>query len=331
MINSVVKVKTAVGAIGLIPGAKIDPAQGLFIPIPGGSSGKNYSLKAFTEVKNVSAHIGFLEPKISYCVFAYGQTGSGKTFTILDDADSVIKRLSAQELESGPVLAEIFEIYNEKIYDLLGNLDESLKLNEQDKQFVIQGLSTSKCQNTDEFQKVLGLAIQNRSVAETKMNKQSSRSHLVIRISNERVPGRYINVIDLAGSEKVKKSEVTGTNLTEAININQSLTTLSRIFVKLEKKEAHIPYRDSTLTKILSNSMRSKIFLISCINLEHYDESIRTLDFANIARKIEIKNIEVHEPEPEIELEPDVDVEGPISRAKKLIMVLNELRDKLQH
>ncbi len=43
--------------------------------------------------------------------------------------------------------------------------------------------------------------------------------------------------------------------MSEACNINSSLTTLGRCIFCLAKGESYIPYRDSTLTMILKNSL----------------------------------------------------------------------------
>ena len=59
-------------------------------------------------------------------------------------------------------------------------------------------------------------------------------------------------LVDLAGSEKVAKTGATGQTLNEAKNINKSLSCLGNVINALtDKKKAHVPYRDSKLTRIL--------------------------------------------------------------------------------
>jgi kinesin family member 5 len=61
-----------------------------------------------------------------------------------------------------------------------------------------------------------------------------------------------LNLVDLAGSEKVGKTGATGQTLEEAKKINQSLSALGNcIHALTESHRGHIPYRDSTLTRIL--------------------------------------------------------------------------------
>lgn len=58
--------------------------------------------------------------------------------------------------------------------------------------------------------------------------------------------------VDLAGSEKISKTGVTGQQLEEAKNINKSLTALGMVINALtSEKEGFVPYRDSKLTRLL--------------------------------------------------------------------------------
>jgi hypothetical protein len=59
--------------------------------------------------------------------------------------------------------------------------------------------------------------------------------------------------VDLAGSEKVGKTNVRGKQLEEAKKINQSLSALGNVINALtdKKGKGFVPYRDSVLTRIL--------------------------------------------------------------------------------
>ena len=64
--------------------------------------------------------------------------------------------------------------------------------------------------------------------------------------------------MDLAGSERVKYTNVEGERLREASNINRSLHVLGNVInslVESTKKKKHIPYRDSKLTYYLKDSL----------------------------------------------------------------------------
>ena len=63
------------------------------------------------------------------------------------------------------------------------------------------------------------------------------------------------NFIDLAGAERQDKTEATGTTFEEAKGINRSLTVLGQVVNQLTSGAKHINYRDSLLTRIMSDSI----------------------------------------------------------------------------
>ncbi|KAJ1400249.1 P-loop containing nucleoside triphosphate hydrolase protein, partial [Ochromonadaceae sp. CCMP2298] len=66
-----------------------------------------------------------------------------------------------------------------------------------------------------------------------------------------------LNLVDLAGSERVRLSGATGQRLEESKQINRSLAALGNVISALTeaKSRAHIPYRDSKLTRMLEDSL----------------------------------------------------------------------------
>lgn len=68
------------------------------------------------------------------------------------------------------------------------------------------------------------------------------------------VSGR-LNFVDLAGSERVARSQVTGPQLQEAKFINKSLAELGNVVLALRRNQAHVPFRNCLLTRILEDSL----------------------------------------------------------------------------
>ena len=68
-----------------------------------------------------------------------------------------------------------------------------------------------------------------------------------------------IDLVDLAGSERQSKTGASGDTLKEGIAINLSLTSLGNVIAALASqssgKNTRVPYRDSTLTKLLMNAL----------------------------------------------------------------------------
>lgn len=142
---------------------------------------------------------------------------------------------------------------------------------------------------------------EHRATAATLMNDTSSRSHSLFIITltmnngdDGSVKTGKLYLVDLAGSEKIGKTGAQGQTLEEAKNINKSLTTLGKVIVALtDKKATHIPYRESKLTRILTESLggNSKTCLIVTLSPHPFNdaESLSTLRFGARARNI--KNV----------------------------------------
>lgn len=110
-------------------------------------------------------------------------------------------------------------------------------------------LTKRECENAPEVFRCMDSALSNRTVSATKMNASSSRSHMVMMIKcTQKVNevGQKIvstmNFADLAGSEKMKKTEAKGKRAEEAKKINLSLTQLGIVISELAKGKKHVSY-----------------------------------------------------------------------------------------
>ncbi|CCH42329.1 Kinesin-like protein [Wickerhamomyces ciferrii] len=246
------------------------------------------------------------------CIFAYGQTGSGKSFTMMGNelnpgiiprtCNDLFQEISKMDIKiKTQVKVSYFEIYNEQVKDLLGKNDKPLRVRENPLTGpYVDQLIEFPIESYQDFQKYMDMGNGNRTTASTKMNDQSSRSHAVFTInirttefnSNEELikeKSSCLRLVDLAGSERTSSTGATGVRLKEGTQINKSLTTLGRVISALSDGQKP-PYRDSILTWILKESLggNSKTAMIACISPCDYEETLSTLRYATIAKKVKL-------------------------------------------
>jgi len=96
----------------------------------------------------------------------------------------------------------------------------------------------------------------------TEMNRESSRSHLLVQLFLSRAcSGGHLRsqlcLVDLAGSERADKSGAGGVALSEGCAINRSLSALGNVVAALSEGRAgaHVPFRDSKLTRLLQDCL----------------------------------------------------------------------------
>lgn len=265
------------------------------------------------------------------CIFAYGQTGSGKSYTMMGTQDKpgliprtcedLFERIQAAQNENSNVAYNVrvsyFEVYNEHVRDLLvpynpNNPPNYLKIRESPSEGpYVKDLTEVPVRNINEILRYMKNGDASRTVASTKMNDTSSRSHAVFTIMLKQIHhdmetdetterSSRIRLVDLAGSERAKSTEATGARLREGSNINKSLTTLGRVIAALAdpkagrgKRKDVVPYRDSILTWLLKDSLggNSKTAMIACIAPSDYDETLSTLRYADQAKRIRTRAV----------------------------------------
>eukprot|EP00746_Dinoflagellata_sp_MGD_P005749 gnl/MRDRNA2_/MRDRNA2_111134_c0_seq1.p1 gnl/MRDRNA2_/MRDRNA2_111134_c0~~gnl/MRDRNA2_/MRDRNA2_111134_c0_seq1.p1 ORF type:complete len:835 (-),score=249.09 gnl/MRDRNA2_/MRDRNA2_111134_c0_seq1:256-2574(-) len=246
-------------------------------------------------------------------IFAYGQTGAGKTFTMYGSKDhpgitprtiEEIFRKVATDAErfSYSISVSMMELYNNELVDLLSGEEGSAKPKirmDQKGMVILENVTQSQVATAKAMNERLDFGFKRRQVAQTMMNSESSRSHLILTVTLEgrnRQTGKVVTgkiaLCDLAGSERLKKSEATGEQQKEAIEINKSLTALGDVIsaVTLGNKGSNVPYRNHKLTQVMQDTIggtaRTLMFLHCTPSHHHMDETIMTLKWGSRAKKL---------------------------------------------
>uniref|UniRef100_A0A8C2YNZ4 Kinesin family member 20B n=2 Tax=Chinchilla lanigera TaxID=34839 RepID=A0A8C2YNZ4_CHILA len=209
------------------------------------------------------------------------------------------------------VWVSFFEIYNECIYDLFVPVSskfqkrKNLRLSQDVKGYsFIKDLQWIQISDSKEAYRLLKLGIKHQSVAFTKLNNASSRSHSIFTIRILQIEDSEISRVlrvselslcDLAGSERSMKTQNEGERLRETGNINTSLLTLGKCINVLKNSEKskfqqHVPFRESKLTHYFQSFFNGKGKICMIVNISQccfaYDETLSVLKFSAIAQKV---------------------------------------------
>ncbi|KAG5529588.1 hypothetical protein RHGRI_030096 [Rhododendron griersonianum] len=236
-------------------------------------------------------------------IFAYGQTGSGKTHTL--EGSSHDRGLYARSFEELFDLSNsdttstsrfefsvsVFEIYNEQIRDLLSeprNGFPKIQIGSSDS---LINLVQEKVDNPLDFSRVLRVAFQNRGNDLLKFNF----SHLIVTIHihyNNLISGENLysklSLVDLAGSASLTVEDDGGERATDLLHVMKSHSALGDVLSSLTSKKEFIPYENSMLTKVLSDSLggsaKTLMIVNVCPNLSNLSETLSSLNFSARAR-----------------------------------------------
>jgi len=191
---------------------------------------------------------------------------------------------------------------------------------------VIPNLKHFPVSSPEEVRVLMEKASMKRATGSTHMNSVSSRSHAICTLNIIIAPDldstistteedagdtmisprsasqgmtAKLTLVDLAGSERLKRTGAEGARMKEGININKGLFVLGQVVSALSElgqqnhgssHHAHIPYRDSKLTRLLQDSLggNSRTVMIACISPaeSNIEESVSTLRYAERTRNI---------------------------------------------
>ncbi|XP_077415156.1 kinesin-like protein KIF2C isoform X2 [Vanacampus margaritifer] len=247
--------------------------------------------------------------------FAYGQTGSGKTHTMGGDfsgkqqnhakgiyalaAQDVFACLSQRRYTNMNLSAYVsfFEIYNGKVYDLLNKKTKLRVLQDENQLVQVVGLEEVYVPSADDVIKMIQLGSSCRTFGQTSANANSSRSHAVLQIilrRNDRATtlhGKF-SLVDLAGNERgTDVSSNDRATLVETAEINRSLLALKECIRSLGMNSDHIPFRMSTLTKVLRDSFigeNSRTCMIAMVSpgMTSCEYTMNTLRYADRVKEL---------------------------------------------
>ena len=242
-------------------------------------------------------------------VVTYGVTCSGKTYTLhgTEENPGLVKRALELVFEKANTekvyFLSMLEIYNETVVDLLvekiSRKTKPLELRGTT-QVYVQGLRHLEVSSAEQALAYVRQALKNRKVAETELNHESSRSHLVLTLDCcdtqdkesplHTVASSQLCLVDLAGSERARRTGATGKTMAEASSINLSLTTFNNCIRALRSiQQGHtevLRWRESKLTYLLQNCFSSgSIVMVINVNPSPKDaeETLQVLHMSAVA------------------------------------------------
>lgn len=204
---------------------------------------------------------------------------------------------------------------------------EKIKIGRQNGRVIVSGLTTipiyvGACETSatsyddscamQQFYDVFNQSMEARSTASTGMNEMSSRSHLIVLIdvvatmttvaqgtSTTTLTGG-LRLCDLAGSERLDRTNTLhdATRLRETVNINKSLSCLADVFLALQNKAPHVPYRNSKLTMLLQDCLsgdgKALMFVNVSPTVASSPETLCSLRFAAQVNSVELGKAQKH-------------------------------------
>ena len=225
-------------------------------------------------------------------IICYGETGTGKTFTIKEIIPLIVNQIFSyiNESDTDNELFKIelssIEIFKEQINDLINPSNKNLNLIQND----IDNLTNVSINSSEQMISILNEVINLRN-----KKQEESKSHFIIRIilyhyikQKNCIINSKLFISDLEGSERLSNNNKLNE---EQKLINKSLVALSIIVNNLSSGKNYIPYRDSKLTQILSESFGGNCYtslILTCSKHELSSlETRNTLMFGEKARNIE--------------------------------------------
>ena len=264
------------------------------------------------------------------CIFAYGASGTGKTYTMTGNVSTApgliprsidtlfvyLQEQSKQRIE-WKVSSYCIELYNDNLIDLYykieNNQDNSNMNNKKKnrseeepkleikvdakKMVFLRNATIKETTSAEELLKLYENAMNYRTISATPLNPTSSRGHVILAILldsynpiTKKSTVNKLSFIDLAGSERIGKTNATHNQLKESQHIGKSLSALGDVINALSEKQQFIPYRNNKLTQLMQDSLggngKTLMFVTFSPADSQVDETTSTLFFAAKMKKV---------------------------------------------
>ena len=245
-------------------------------------------------------------------------------------ARDIFQRLALPQYRTSvEIFVTFYEIYCGKVFDLLNNKKRLRVLEDQKGLVQVCDRKEQQVKSVQDVLNIIQHGMSIRTSGTTAANSNSSRSHAVLQIilktstplsvhsnapssaassssssrnanhNNPAVPRRLVkevgkmSLIDLAGSERGKDT-ASGDRVQrmEGSEINKSLLALKECIRALGRGDgSHVPFRGSTLTKVLRDSFigdKSKVCMIAMVSPTHSDveNTMNTLRYADRVKEL---------------------------------------------
>jgi Kinesin motor domain len=174
----------------------------------------------------------------------------------------------------------VIEMHNDELKDLLIDKDNSeLKVRDVgDDGFLIEGLTHVDLKSAKHARDVISRALRRKQSIEKKIAIRPSSSHTICQfiVTMKTLPSdngitrkkqfltSKLTMVDLAASDSINKFDLDKRDSRrESVSINKDLFVLGKVLAAIAdnsftSRTNHIPFRDSKLTMVLSDSLRSK-------------------------------------------------------------------------
>jgi len=212
------------------------------------------------------------------------------------------------------VRVSFVEVYCENAFDLLsGPVSASREASgacalreSADGRVYPDGAKEEKIKSCEHLLETVARGARARATAATGVHAHSSRSHALLVVSvehrwrdvGEADPSKYhtqvarLTLVDLAGAESMERSH--GGKVDAAgVGTNMGLLVLGRVIKALAEGSERVPYRDSSLTRLMQSSLggKAKTQMLACVSpvLTEAEVTLHTLKYASGARSVLLK------------------------------------------